>query len=55
MVSAGILKDGMSKGKVDPCGVCGLRVKANSVLRLQCSKLIHGRCAGVKMVTPKFF
>ena len=53
MVSGGITKDGMSKGKVDPCGVCSLRVKANSVLCLQFGKLTHGRCAGVKRVTPK--
>ena len=50
MVSSGITKDGMSKRKVDPCGVCSLRVKSNSVLCVQCGKWIHGRCAGVKMV-----
>ena len=33
----------MSKGKVDPCGVCSLRVKAKSVLCLQCGEWIHGR------------
>ena len=55
MVSGGITKDGMSKSKVDPCGVCSLRVKANSVLCFQCGKLIHGKCAGVKRVTPKFY
>ena len=54
MVCKGITKDGMSKSKVDPCGVYCLRVKANSVLLLQCGKWIHGRCAGVKRVT-KFF
>ena len=27
IVSGGITKDGMSKSKVDPCGVCNLRVK----------------------------
>ena len=27
MVSCGITKDGMSKGKIDLCGVCHLRVK----------------------------
>ena len=32
MVSGSITKDGMSKGKVDPCGICSLRVKANSVV-----------------------
>ena len=31
MVCGGITKDGMSKSKVDPCGVCSLRVKANSI------------------------
>ena len=30
-----------------------LRV-TNSVLCVQCSQWIHGRCARVKMVTPKF-
>ena len=43
----------MSKSKVEPCGVCSLRVKANSVLCVQCGRWIHGRCAGVKSVTPK--
>ena len=38
MVSGGITKDGMSKSKVDPCGVCSLRAKANSVLCVQCGK-----------------
>ena len=38
MVSGGITKDGMSKSKVDPYGVCSLRVKANSVLCVQCGK-----------------
>ena len=41
-VSGGITKDGLSKGKVDPCGVCSLRVKVNSVLCLLCDKWIHG-------------
>ena len=36
------------------CGVCSLTVKANSVVCSQCGKWNHGRCAGVKMVTPKF-
>ena len=54
MVSGGITKNGMSKSKVDPCGVCSLKVKTNSVLCLQCCKWIHSRCAGVKRVTPKF-
>ena len=45
MVSGGITKDGMSNSKVDPCGICSLRVKVNSALCLQCGKRIHGRCA----------
>ena len=53
-VSGGITKDGMSKSKVDPCGVCSLRVKANSVLCLQCGRWIKDRCARVKRVTTKF-
>ena len=54
MVRGGITLDGLSKSKVDPCGVCSLRVKANSVLCLQCGESIHGRCVRVKRVTPKF-
>ena len=34
--------------KVDPCGVCGGRVKANSVLCGGCGKWVHKRCSGVK-------
>ena len=51
MASSGITKDGMSKSKVDPWG---LRVKANSVLCLQCGRWINGRCARLKRVTPKY-
>ena len=53
-VSDSITKGAMSKSKDDPCGVCSLRVNANSVLHLQCGKWIHGRCAGMKRVTPKY-
>ena len=53
MISGCIMKDNMSKSKVDPCGVCCMRVKANSVLCLQCGKWLNGRCAGVKRVTIK--
>ena len=38
MVSSSIPKDGMSKSKFDPCGICSLRAKANSVLCVQCGK-----------------
>ena len=54
MVSSGFTVDGMSKSKVDPCGFCHLRVKANSVLCVQYCKWIHGICAGVKIVTQIF-
>ena len=37
--------------KIDPCGICGKRVMANSVLCVKCRKWIHGRCAKVKRVT----
>ena len=42
MVCDGITKDGMSISKIDPCGAYSLRVKANSVLCLQCGKWIDG-------------
>ena len=54
IVSSGITKNSMLKSKVDTCGFRSLRAKANSALCLQCGKWIQGRCAGVKMVTPKF-
>ena len=54
MVSGCITKDGLSKRKVEPCGVCSLRVKANSVIRVQCGKWIHRRCVGMKKVTTDF-
>ena len=38
MVSGGNTKDGMSKSKVDLCGVCSLRVNANPVFCIQCGK-----------------
>ena len=54
MVSGGITKDGLSKSKDDPSGVCSLREEANSVLCVQCSKWIHDICANVNKVTPNF-
>ena len=49
MVSGGgITKDRLLKSEVDSCGVCSLRVNANSVLCVQCGRWIHGRCARVK-------
>ena len=37
--------------KVDPCGTCGKRLMANSVLCMKYRKWIHGRCAKVKRMT----
>ena len=37
--------------KVDPCGICGEQVMANSVLCVKFKKWIHGRCVKVKRVT----
>ena len=54
MVSGGITKDGLSKNKVYPCGVCSLRVKANSVLCLKSGKWFQGRCTGMIRVTPQY-
>ena len=54
MVCGGITMDDMFKTKVDPCAVCSLRVRANSVFCVQCGKWIHGRCARLKMVGTKF-
>ena len=54
MVNSGISKNDMSKSKVDPCGICSLRVKANLVLCVQCGKLIHSRCAS-EMGDSKLF
>ena len=53
IVSGGITKEGLFKSKVDPCGVRSLQVKAISILCVKCGKWIHGRYAGVKMVTAK--
>ena len=44
----------MSKIKADPCEVCRMRIRINSVLCVQCVKWIHGGCDVVKRVTPKF-
>ena len=38
MARGGIRKDSTSKSKVDPYWLCSLRVKADSVLCLQCGK-----------------
>ena len=52
--SGGTTKDGLSKGKVDTCGICILRVRMNSILCIECGKWTHGSCTGVKMVMAMF-
>ena len=54
LVSGGITKDGLSISKVDPRGVCSLRVRPTH-FGVQCGKWIHGRCVEVKMVSTKIF
>ena len=39
--------------KVDPCGICGKRVMANSVLCVKYRKWMRGRCVKVKRVTMR--
>ena len=41
------------ESKIDPCGMCGKRVKANSLQCEKCRKWIHGRCAKIRRVTPR--
>ena len=47
--------DGLCKSNANLCGICSLRLKANSVLCVQCGKWIHGRSARVKSLIPKFY
>ena len=41
------------KSKIDPCGVCGRRVMANSVLCTKCGNWIHGKCEKIKRATAR--
>ena len=41
------------KSKIDPCGVCGTRVMANSVLCTKGTNWVHGRFAQIKRVTAR--
>ena len=36
------------KSMIDPCGVCGRRVMANSVLCTKCGNWVYDRCAKIK-------
>ena len=42
------------KSKIDPCGVCGRRVVANSVLCTKCGNWVHGRCAKINRATARW-
>ena len=46
-------KGEVSVGKVDPCGICGKQVMANSVLCVKCEKRINRKCGKVKRMTPR--
>ena len=48
VVSAGVTKDGLSNSKVDLCEARIMRVKAISVLCVQCGKCVHGRFVRMK-------
>ena len=41
------------KSKIDPCGVCGRRLMANSVLCTKLKNWIHSSCAKIKRVTAR--
>ena len=41
------------KSKIDPCGVCGRRDMANSVLCTKCGSWVYGKCAKIKRVTAR--
>ena len=47
------LEGELFKSKIDPCGVCGRRVMANSVLCTKCGNWVHGRCAKIKRATAR--
>ena len=52
MISRGITKDGKSERKAYPSAICGLRVKANSLLSVRCGNCNHSRYAIERRVTP---
>jgi len=37
--------------KIDPCGICGKKIMANSLLCTKCGNWIHGSCTRMKRVT----
>ena len=47
-VMVSTLEGELFKSKIDPCGVCGRRVMANSVLCTKCGNWVHGRCVKIR-------
>ena len=41
------------KNKIDPCGVCGRRVVADSVLCTKCENWVRGRYSKLKKITAR--
>ena len=48
MVSVWITMEGLSTSNAQLCGICGMKVKTNSLLCIKCGKWIHGRCVGME-------
>ena len=46
-------KGELFKSKIYPCGVCGRRVMANSVLCTKCGNWVHGKCAKIMRATAR--
>ena len=46
-------KGELFKSKIDPCGVFGRRVMANSVLCTKCGNWVHGKYAKIKRATAR--
>ena len=45
------MKEEAFDSKIDSCGVCGTRLKPNSVLCTACGKWVHARCSDKKKVS----
>ena len=41
----------LTRSKIDPCGICGRRVMANSMQCTDCRNWIHARCSKMKKVS----
>ena len=51
MMVSGLVEK-VTASKIDPCGVCGKRVKVNAVFSTKCARWVLGRCKSMKRVTP---